>query len=277
MRSHNVSGGGGIKLHVSDQGRKDAPAILFIHGWAQHTICWHGQAPLADNFRVVALDLRGHGSSEAPQNESAYTDTRLWADDINAVITELGLKNVVLVGWSYGARVIASYLGAFGQGAVAGIVLAGGIIAIGKHREPWMVGEGSPGRNPDLYTTEQSSLIQATTRFVDQCTYTPLPRETFGEFVGANMLVSPLVRRALFAGHLDCRPVWQRFTKPALIIHGANDAVVEPIVGKAAHEALPNSTLQLWDKTGHAPFAEYPKRFNAELAAFATQACQEVV
>lgn len=275
MRTHTVTGGGGLKLHVTDQGPEDAPALLFIHGWAQHSICWQAQAPLAEQFRVVALDLRGHGNSEAPQDAAAYTDTQLWADDINAIITELGLQHPTLIGWSYGARVIASYVSLHGQDALAGIVLVGGVIAIGNAREPWMVGEGSPGRNPDLYTTDQTRLIKATARFIDDCTHKPLPREAYGVLVGANMLVTPLVRRALFAGTLDCRPVWKTFTKPALVIHGANDDVVEPIVGQAAHEALPNSTLALWEETGHAPFAEHPKRFNAELEAFATQARQE--
>jgi pimeloyl-ACP methyl ester carboxylesterase len=89
------------------------------------------------------------------------------------------------------------------------------------------------------------------------------------------MLVSPLVRRALFAGTLDCRPVWQSFTKPALVVHGACDSIVLPIVGQTAAETLPNSSLSLWDKTGHAPFAEDPARFNAELAAFAAKAHEE--
>ncbi len=277
MRVHSVMGGGGLRLHVTDQGPEDAPALLFIHGWAQHNICWQAQAPLADKFRVVAFDLRGHGSSDAPQDEAAYADTRLWADDISAVISELNLLQTTLIGWSYGARVIASYIAAYGQEALTGIALVGGVIAIGKHREPWMVGEGSPGRNRDLYTPDQTRLLEATAQFIDDCTFKPLQREVYGQLVGANMLVSPLVRRALFAGDLDCRPIWQSFTKPALVLHGRNDAVVEPIVGKAANEALPNSTLALWDETGHAPFAEHPARFNAELAAFAAQARQEAV
>lgn len=275
MRTHSVTGGGDLKLHVTDQGPEDAPALLFIHGWAQHSICWAAQAPLAASFRVVALDLRGHGSSEAPQDASAYNDTKLWGEDIHAVITELGLRKTVLIGWSYGARVMASYLATYGQDALAGIVPVGGVLAIGEAREPWMMGEGSPALNKDLYTTDQARRLSATAKFVADCTYQPLARHTYGTLVGANMLVSPLVRRALFSGTLDCRPIWQNFTKPARVIHGANDTIVMPIVGKAAAEALANCTLSLWDETGHAPFAEHPERFNTELAEFARQACQE--
>ena len=275
MRVHAITGGGGLKLHVTDQGPEDAPALLLIHGWAQHSVTWTAQAPLSERFRVVALDLRGHGSSDAPQEVEAYTDTTLWGDDIHAVITELGLQKTVLVGWSYGARVIASYIATHGQDAIAGVVLVGGVIAIGEAREPWMMGASSPALNKDLYTSDQARLLAATAQFVDQCTYAPLSRETYGTLVGANMLVSPLVRRALFAGTLDCRPVWQSVTKPALVVHGACDSIVLPIVGKTAAETLPNSSLSLWDKTGHAPFAEDPARFNSELAAFAAKAHEE--
>lgn len=272
MRVHKVTGGGGVKLHVTDQGPEEAPALLFIHGWSQHSICWAAQAPLAERFRVVALDLRGHGSSDAPQDEAAYSDTALWGDDIHAVITELGLKQTVLIGWSYGARVIASYIATHGQDAIAGIVPVGGVIAIGAAREPWMTSETSPARNTDLYTSDQARLLSATAQFVDDCTYAPLPRHVYGTLVGANMLVSPLVRRALFAGTIDCRAVWAGFTKPALVIHGAGDRIVVPPVGEAAAAALPKGTLAMWPETGHAPFAEHPERFNSALAAFATEA-----
>jgi pimeloyl-ACP methyl ester carboxylesterase len=68
------------------------------------------QSPLADEFRLLAFDLRGHGMSEAPLEPEHYTDGRLWADDLAAVIDELRLDRLVLVGWSYGPFVIGDYL-----------------------------------------------------------------------------------------------------------------------------------------------------------------------
>jgi pimeloyl-ACP methyl ester carboxylesterase len=85
------------------------------------------------------------------------------------------------------------------------------------------------------------------------------------------MLVSPLVRRALFAGDWDCRQSWAAFKKPALVVHGANDAIVLPIVGQTAADTLPNARLALYPETGHAPFAENPPLFNTDITAFATQ------
>lgn len=272
MREHVIEGGGGVTLQVSDEGPEDAPALLFVHGWAQHRVCWQAQTPLAGRFRVVTFDLRGHGASGKPAEDEAYTDAALWGADIHAIIEGLKLRAPLLIGWSYGARVISSYIAHHGDATISGIVLVGGIIAIGDSREAWMMGEDSPALNRDLYTSDQTRLMQATAGFVESCTYQPLPRPVYGTMVAANMLVPPHVRRALFKGDWDCRPVWQDFTKPALVLHGAEDRIVLPVVGAAAAEALPHARHSVWNETGHAPFAEDPARFNDEIAAFAETA-----
>ena len=88
MKIHTVRGGGGLRLHVREWGKADGPPILFIHGWSQNHLCWAKQyeSALADEFRLVAYDLRGHGMSEAPLEPEHYTDGELWADDVAAII-----------------------------------------------------------------------------------------------------------------------------------------------------------------------------------------------
>ena len=80
--------------------------ILFIHGFSQCWLAWSRQlnSDLADGYRLVAMDLRGHGLSEKPRD--GYSDSRLWADDIDAVIRTLNLDHPVLCGWSYGLVVL---------------------------------------------------------------------------------------------------------------------------------------------------------------------------
>ena len=71
--THTVEGGGGLRLHVREWGRPDGPPILLIHGRSQNHLCWAPQydSALADEFRLVAFDLRGHGMSEAPLDARA--------------------------------------------------------------------------------------------------------------------------------------------------------------------------------------------------------------
>lgn len=270
MRTHRISGGGGVALHVTDQGPEDAPALVLIHGWAQSLDCWQAQTPLSEQFRLIALDLRGHGDSDAPQDVAAYTDTTLWAEDIKAVIDTLKLNAPILVGWSYGSRVIASYLATFGDSGISGVVLAGGILAIGNAREDWMVGPESPAMHPDLYTDDTDRRAAATDSFVRACTEEPLDEDLTHQITEANMRVSPLVRRALFASGWDFQPVFENLNKPLLAIHGVEDVVVAPLTGITASEIAPKGDLRLYENAGHAPFLEAPDRFNQDLTEFAT-------
>ena len=123
MKIHSVIGGGGVKLHVREWGKVGAPPVLFIHGWSQNHLCWRMQyeSQLADAFHLVAFDLRGHGMSEAPEARDHYSEPQPWADDIAAIIDQLGLKHPTLVGWSYAGFVICDYVRAYGQDAIAGI------------------------------------------------------------------------------------------------------------------------------------------------------------
>lgn len=270
-RIHTVPSGD-VALHVRDMGPEDAPPILLVHGWAQYHGCWARQAPLAGEFRLVAMDLRGHGASDAPGEPAAYSEAAPWAADLAAVIAALALDRPVLVGWSYGARVIASHLQAQGDGAVAGVVLVGGILATGTAREPWMSAEPNPALDRDLYTGDLPRRLAATARFVDACMETPLDRQSYGEMVGASMLCPAHVRRAMFAGDHDLRPALSALGRPGLAIHGERDRIVAPAVGAAAARIMPAGRLAAYSGIGHAPFMEAPERFNADLAGFAREA-----
>ena len=214
------------------------------------------------------MDLRGHGASDKPKGDAPYTDTSLWADDVKAVIEGYGLDKPVLVGWSYGSRVIASYLSIHGDDALAGVVLAGGILTIGAAREDWMVGPSSPGVQRDLYTGDLPRRLAATAKFVRECTAQPLDTQAYGELVGANMLCPPHVRRALFAPTWDFRPVYAAMTCPGLVIHGVQDEVVSAATGEAAAKLMKDARYLPYDGTGHAPFLENPDRFAADVADF---------
>src|SRR2546423_766961 len=122
QRVQDVRGGGGVRLHAREWGNERAPALLLIHGWSQSDLCWTKQVAgeLADRFRVVTFDLRGHGLSEKPSGLKHYADEQQWADDVAAVIEQTGLERPVLVAWSYGGFVVADYLRAYGDGGISG-------------------------------------------------------------------------------------------------------------------------------------------------------------
>jgi len=101
MKSHRIAGGGGDELNVVEQGNPQGRPILFLHGASQSCLQRGCQvdSELSANYRLIA-DMRGHGLSDKPRD--GYNDSKLWADDVNAVIEALKLDRPVLSGWSYG-------------------------------------------------------------------------------------------------------------------------------------------------------------------------------
>ncbi|WP_105969497.1 alpha/beta fold hydrolase [Streptomyces geranii] len=93
-----------VRLFHTSLGADRSPALLLVHGWGGDGREWspHAEA-LADRFRVVVPDLRGHGRSPVP--DTGNTPVAM-ADDLAALVTALGVGPVVAVGHSMGAQVV---------------------------------------------------------------------------------------------------------------------------------------------------------------------------
>src|SRR5580765_1480857 len=179
MQSHAVQGGGGLKLHVREWGKPNAPALFFIHAWSQHHLCWQAQIELAETFRVVAMDLRGHGQSEAPLEAEHYTRGELWADDVRNVLQALDLRNAILVGWSYGGFIIGDYLRRYGDGDIAGINFAGAAVVIGQRWFGEYIGPGFLEHAPGACAEDQTVALPSIRNFLHVAIKKPVPPEAF--------------------------------------------------------------------------------------------------
>jgi pimeloyl-ACP methyl ester carboxylesterase len=91
---------GALRTHVALAGPDDAPPVLLVHGWPQSWWAWRHVIPtLAERFRVIAVDLRGHGWSEAP---AAGYDKEQLASDMLAVLDALAIERVTWIGHDWG-------------------------------------------------------------------------------------------------------------------------------------------------------------------------------
>ncbi|MGL5835382.1 MAG: alpha/beta fold hydrolase [Waterburya sp.] len=88
---HKVQGGQGVTLSVQEWGNREGHPILFAHAYGMSYLDWLAQvtSKLADEFRLITFDHRGHGESDKPLTEDAYNSRDLFADDLNAIITQL--------------------------------------------------------------------------------------------------------------------------------------------------------------------------------------------
>lgn len=95
----------GARIYYEDQGR--GRPIVLVHGWACSGKFWQRNVPaLAEEFRVVTIDLRGHGNSS--KSLAGHTMPE-YAADVRTVIEELDLKGATLAGWSMGGPVVLAY------------------------------------------------------------------------------------------------------------------------------------------------------------------------
>src|SRR4051795_3862877 len=81
-----VESSGGGRIAVDEEGNRDGPTVVLVHGWPDSHVVWDGVAPLlADSFHIVRYDNRGVGKSSVPKAVSAYT-MACFADDFAAVV-----------------------------------------------------------------------------------------------------------------------------------------------------------------------------------------------
>lgn len=113
-----------IRLYYEDQGSGEP--IVLIHGWPLSSRSWEKQVPalLKAGYRVITYDRRGFGDSDRPATGYDY-DTL--ASDLNALLDELELDQVTLVGFSMGGGEVARYLAKYGQKRVKKAVFVSAI------------------------------------------------------------------------------------------------------------------------------------------------------
>jgi len=266
---HTVEGGGGLQLHVREWGKADGPPILFIHGWSQNHLCWDKQyeSALAAEFRLVACDLRGHGMSEAPLGPEHYTDGELWADDVAAIIDQLGLDRPVLVGWSYGAFVICDYVRVYGQDRIAAVNFVEGAVQLGEAAFGTLIGPGFLDHFVDATADDLPANIRGMRAFVKACPVKPLPADDFETALCWNIVVAPQIRAGLAARQIDADDILRALEVPLLVTQGRADTVVLPAMAEHVLATCPTAEASWYEDVGHLPHLEDSERFNRELRA----------
>jgi non-heme chloroperoxidase len=268
LEHHMVTGGGGARLHVVETGNADGRALIFLHGFSQSWLAWQPQmcSDLAQDYRLVAVDLRGHGSSDKP--DEGYAEGGLWAEDIAAVLRELLLEQPVLIGWSYGTITILDYLRQFGEDAVAGFGIVGGITKLGSAEALAALTPQVLDVLPGCFAHDTQESVRGLTGLLNLCfVHQPSPEDLY-PMLGYNLVVPPSVRQALLSRDVDNDDLLPTLSKPVLIIHGKQDAIVRPSVVEQHRAGIAHAQVRMMPGVGHAPFREDPAAFNGHLRTF---------
>ncbi|MBC7503041.1 MAG: alpha/beta fold hydrolase [Herminiimonas sp.] len=132
---NRLDGGKPFEMSVVDAGpqggdRKTAPTMVFLHGFGGRAAYWEYQLEqFQDDYRVVALDLRGHGYSDAPdEDEGARYDVPELVADIEAALDALGVpQRFTLVCHSFGGALSAYFIGKHPQRVIALVIIASAV------------------------------------------------------------------------------------------------------------------------------------------------------
>ncbi|MFD9665967.1 alpha/beta fold hydrolase [Rhodococcus sp. NPDC059968] len=270
MAIRETAGVDGTPLVYSVTGAPDARALVLLHGWAQSSKCWGPGVldELAARYRVIAVDLRGHGYSGAP--DTGYDDSAIWAGDVDAVLTAEGVTSgAVLLGWSYGGLVICDYLASHGTSAVDGVVLVGAITSIGRGEAGGKVGAAMRAAIPDAMSEESRDAIRALGAFGNALTGPPEGKGAQSQALfGASLATPPRVRAALFNRSASHDDLLRSLDVPVLVLHGTEDSVVDVSAGRHAAELIPQARASFWEGCDHGLFVEDPDRFVTEVGEF---------
>lgn len=253
--------------------------IVFVNGGSCSYRYWCKQLPLAEKYRLVFADLRGHGNSDAPA--WGYSNQR-FADDIRDLVHFLDLKDVWLCGWSSGASFALEYFALHGDdgGRIKGIIYDEMSV------KPAV---GPDGVNMSLYgnTTYEGALAyfyslleegMNSAFHTDGDVEGPMPAffkydDKCGEYKRLMATVDPsnpavvcLLNVALLA--LDQREVLPKVDIPFLMIEGSMHVVYPQEAYDYVAEHVPNCKRIIFEGAGHALHMEFSEEFNRVVDAF---------
>ncbi|WP_405819048.1 alpha/beta hydrolase [Streptomyces sp. NBC_01390] len=238
-----------------------APLVL-VHGHPFDHTMWN---PQIDAFsatrRVIAPDLRGYGVSRMPLDTA--TPLSRFAQDIEELLDEEGVKSCVLVGLSMGGQIVMECCARFPE-RVRGVVLADTFPA---PETP----EGRLTRN----AMADELLAEGMRGYADEVLEKMVsPSADAGVKAHVHRMMTatdPRGAAAALRGRAerpDYRPLLSTLTVPALVVVGADDEFTPVSDAEAMHTALPDSTLHVIGHAAHMPNLERPGEFNEALAGF---------
>lgn len=266
---------GNIDLYYEDHGT-GAPVVL-VHGWPLSGASWEKQLPdlLKAGHRVITYDRRGFGRSSQPVSGYNY-DT--FAEDLNKIITQLGLSDITLAGFSMGGGEVARFLGTYGSERVKQAIFISSV-------PPFLLktADNPSGVDGKVFQGIEQAIIADRPALLanflkDFYNVDVLGGKQISE--QAVQLSWNVAAGASPKGTLDCVSAWltdfrndlKRIDVPTLVIHGDADRIL-PIsaTGKRTAELVKGSKLVVIEGGPHGLTWTHADKVNRELLAFIAQ------
>lgn len=263
----HVTAPDGARIFYRDEGA--GRPVLMLHGMMAHGGFFQGQETLAADFRLVTVDLRGHGRSEGAGH---FLHVETLARDVAHLVELLGLEGAIGVGWSLGASILWRLLSGPNGRRFAGAVIV--------DMTPKVLNEGGweLGLSPELCEARRTAMAEDFDAFAQAAgsaifaqpvreEHRPLAAWAGTEFAANDAAAISAIWSSLVEE--DLRAALPRIAQPTLVVHGAHSQLYGSATAEHLVAALPNARAVPFPSSGHAPHLEEPERFNALLQDFA--------
>jgi pimeloyl-ACP methyl ester carboxylesterase len=245
----------GVKLYYEETGTGE-PAMLLVHGWTCNHTHWAAQvAHFSKRHRVVTVDLRGHGLSDAPQQE--YT-TEGFADDVAWVIQQLGLDRPIVCGHSMGGFVTAMLGKNHPESLRARIIVDSPVVTSPEFKRRAV---------PLIERWKQPDYLPEVEEFIDSGMFTELDDPARRAEITAQMLRTPqhvLTSAMWHNAHTDHEATTAANTGPLLAIY----AGLFPVNLAEVRALVPGAQVGQTVGSGHFNMVEVPEQVNAMIDRF---------
>jgi pimeloyl-ACP methyl ester carboxylesterase len=262
----------GARIAFDDEG--EGRPLLLLHGLMAHSGFFEKQRELADGFRLVRPDLRGHGASSAAaaaDGSAGLTIERL-AADVAELADRLDLKDAVAVGWSLGASVLFRLLAGPASARFAGAVIVDMTPRV-LNQDDWTLGLSAEVCGARLQAIRED--FDGFAASAGAAIFAQPPKDggkALAEWAGAEFARNdPASVAALWSSLVgaDLRPLLPRIAQPTLVVHGAQSHLYGADTADHLVAALPDAAAVEFAESGHAPHLEQPELFNRTLRDFA--------
>jgi len=265
----------GIRLHYIEAG--SGKPLVMIPGWSQTAAQFRAQlSGLSDRYRVIAIDMRGHGESDKPDH--GYRIQRLSAD-VHEFLVANGLTNVTLAGHSMGCSVIWGYWELYGKDRLAKLVLIDQMPMITANpiwSEQEKIDAGAILDKDSLYSVTNSLAgpdgVKTTEGFITGMFNKDYSRDELAWVIKQNLKMPREYAARLLFDHAtnDWRDVIPRINVPTLVVGGKASLVgwrSQVWIGSQ----IPGSRTEIFEENeggNHFMFMENPEKFNRIVKEF---------
>ena len=275
IEKRSIKTADGVRLNVLEAGR--GKPLVLIPGWSQTAAQFRRQLEgLSDHYRVIAIDMRGHGDSDKPAH--GYRIQRL-AQDVRQALVAMDLQDVTILGHSMGCSVLWCYFDLFGAERVSKFVFCDEPPMLTAD-PTWTAQQAEDAGaifTPEAVTQTMNALagpdgVATTTGFVGGMVTSKMPPETLQWMIAENLKLPRAHAATLLYNHChqDWRDVFARIDVPSLFIGGRVSLVPWKSVAWAASQ-VKGARLEIFEEAEggqHFMFEENPAKFNRVLAEF---------